>query len=63
MKVLHDSVRSGFNQLAGKPPMYDPAALYKKLKPADFKALIQKYGEDKVIKFIQHMEYKNGSNR
>lgn len=62
MNVLHSSVKSGFEKIAGKAPMSNPLSVYRKLKPAHFKTLIQKYGEEKVVRYIQHMEHQYGLN-
>lgn len=55
---LRTTVRKGLNQMVNKPQTDNMVDQYMKLKPSDFKTLMEKYGEEPVINYIKTMEAK-----
>jgi hypothetical protein len=53
---LRSTVRKGLAQMANQPKTDDMIDQYMKLKPSDFKTLMEKYGEEPVIGYIKTME-------
>lgn len=58
-QILKEGVAAGLNQVAGivKPVAVKPdIEIYNGLKPDDFQALVENFGEEATLKYIREME-------